>query len=118
MVFSQKNKIIATLLGSVFVLFAYFQFNDPDPQYWVPIYGLVALACFAVSFNFAPPPVIYWILAVVYFIAAAQQWPPHYEGFLFGELQMRSLNIELAREAGGLAIAAVVLLLMGWLSKR
>jgi Transmembrane family 220, helix len=118
MFFLQKNKIISAFFGLLFLLFAYFQLNDTDPQYWVPIYGLVALACFAVTFKLAPPAGVYWILTIIYLIAAVKQWPAKYEGFLFGELQMRSINIELAREAGGLAIAAVSLFIMGWLSKR
>jgi len=40
------------------------------------------------------------------------QWPPHFEGFLLNEVGMKTMNIELAREAGGMLICAVAI---GWL---
>ena len=102
------RKILSIGFGLLFVLFAAFQYNDPDPQVWIPIYGLAAIACFMAYARVGR----WWFFAlmgVLYVVAAIYQWPPAFEGFLFGDLEMHSLNIELARESGGLAICAVVM---------
>ena len=102
------RRFIALLFGLLFVLFAGFQYNDPDPEVWIPIYGLAAAACFMAYVGMGR----WWFFAamtLIYVIAAIYQWPPAFEGFLFSEVGMRSMNIELAREAGGLAICAVVM---------
>ncbi|GAB3998011.1 hypothetical protein GCM10028807_44530 [Spirosoma daeguense] len=106
------RKVIALVSGLLFILFAAFQYNDPDPEVWIPIYGMAAVACFMAYAGVGR----WWFfaaMAVIYVVAAVNQWPPEFEGFLFGEMKMRSLNIELARESGGLAICALV---MGWLA--
>ena len=112
------QKIISLLLTLLFLLFAYFQLNDPDPEYWTPIYLVAALGCGLVFFNKAPAPIIYYGIAVIYLIGAFFQWPPQFEGILFGEMKMRSLNIELARESLGLVICAASMGLMGILKSK
>lgn len=111
------RKIIAAVFGLVFILFAAFQYNDPDPEVWIPIYGFAAGACFLAYAGMAR----WWFLvgmAVLYAIAAVYQWPPVFEGFVFSEVGMRSMNIELARETGGLVICAVVMLVLAGLSRQ
>lgn len=111
------RKILSLSFGLLFVLFAAFQYNDPDPQVWIPIYGLAAVACFMVYAGVGQP----WFYAVMggfYVVAAIYQWPPRFEGFLFSEVGMRSLNIEMAREAGGLAICAAVMALLALLMRQ
>lgn len=108
------RKTLCIIFGLLFILFAAVQYNDPDPEVWIPIYGLAAAACFMVYARVGP----WWlfmVLAVMYVVAAIYQWPPKFEGFLFSEVGMRSMNIEMAREAGGLAmVAAVMVLLAVW----
>jgi hypothetical protein len=111
------KKIITALLLAIYLLFAYFQLNDPDPERWVPIYGLAALACLSVLIDRKPHYYVFWVMSIGYLVAAYLQWPPQFEGFLFGEMAMRSLNIELARESGGLVICAAGMGLMGWFAK-
>lgn len=111
------RRFIALFFGLLFVLFAGLQYNDPDPQVWIPIYGLAAAACFMAYVGAGR----WWFfvgMAVIYVVAAVYQWPPKFEGFLFSEVGMRSLNIELAREAGGLAICAVVMSLLAVLTRQ
>ncbi|WP_420149337.1 transmembrane 220 family protein [Spirosoma sp.] len=102
------RKTLSIVFGLLFVLFAAFQYNDPDPEVWVPIYGLAAIACF-MAFAGVGRWWFYVVMAVMYSVAAWYQWPPVFEGFLFNEMGMRSVNIEMAREAGGLAICAVIM---------
>ena len=111
------KKTLSIIFGLLFILFAAVQYNDPDPEVWIPIYGFAAVACFMAYFGLAR----WWFLvamAVLYVVAAVYQWPPVFEGFVFSEVGMRSMNIELAREAGGLAICAVVMALLAFLTPQ
>lgn len=111
------RKAISIFFGLLFVLFAVFQYNDPDPEVWIPIYGLAAMACFMV-FAGVGQWWIYVAMAVAYSVAAFYQWPPKFEGFLFSEVGMRSMNIEMARETGGLAICSTVMMLLAFLMRQ
>ena len=39
-------KLFNITMGSLFVVFALLQYNDPDPYIWIPIYGVAALLSF------------------------------------------------------------------------
>jgi hypothetical protein len=111
------KKIVSLIFGILFLLFAAVQYNDPDPQVWVPIYGIAALACLMAWVGMGQ----WWFFAgmtVVYALAAWNQWPPVFEGFLLNEMGMKSINIELARESGGLAICAVAMGVLAYLSTK
>jgi hypothetical protein len=109
-------KLLKIFFGLLFILFAYFQYNDPDPAIWIFIYGTAAMACY-MSYKSLWPTWVYYLLAAAYFIGAALQWPPQFEGVFFGEMSMRSMNIELARESLGLVICALVMAILGKISK-
>lgn len=110
------RKNLAIGLGLLFLVFAGLQYNDPDPQVWMPIYGFAALAC-GMAYAGAGRPWFFILMAVIYLVAAVYQWPPVFHGFAFG-VGMRDMNIEEARESGGLFIATVGMLLLAWLSRR
>ncbi len=106
-------RYLAIIFALCFVLSAIVQYNDPDPAVWMTLYGIPAL----VSILFLKTrlsPYVYLGLAVIYFAIAIYQWPPEFEGFLFGEVQiMRNMNIELARESGGMALVGLAMLVFG-----
>lgn len=106
-------KLVAIFFGLVFLLFSYFQFNDPDPQIWIPLYSAAALACY-MYFKGLWPSWVFYTMAVAFAIGGILQWPPEFEGIFFGDLEMHSLNIELARESLGLGICALVMAFLGW----
>ncbi len=62
------KKIINWILCVIFLLFAYLQFNDPDPVIWVAIYLIVALL-FAISNYMTIPKIVFYsiILALLIF---------------------------------------------------
>lgn len=105
-------KIFKIGSGIVFIIFSYLQMNDPDSGIWVGIYSFAALACY-MSIRELWPSWVFYALAAAYVIGAILQWPPEFEGILFGEMQMKSLNIELARESLGLGICALVMAVLG-----
>ncbi len=112
------TKVVSLLLALLFTYFVVVQYNDPDPEVWMPIYGIAVVACLSVFFDKAPRKYVFFIMAGAYLLAAFQQWPPKYEGVFWGEMAMRSINIELARESLGLVISSVGMLVMGVLRKR
>lgn len=105
-------KIFKIATGIMFVLFSYLQYNDPDSDVWIAIYAFAALACY-MSLRDLWPGWVFYVLAAGYIIGAILQWPPEFEGVFFGEAQMRSLNIELARESLGLGICALTMAVIG-----
>ncbi len=111
------KKVLAVGFGALFILFAGLQYNDPDPEVWIPIYVLAAVACFMALTRFGTVW-FYGLLALGYLIAAVLQWPPAFEGFVLNEMGMKTVNIELAREAGGLALCAVAMVITAWLVSK
>lgn len=100
------HRYIALVFTFVFVLFAAFQYNDPDAALWIGIYGMAALASF---FAYYRPlhRFTYLITALGYLAGAIILWPPQYEGIT--RSMSGSINIEEARESLGLLICAVVM---------
>lgn len=87
----------------VFGLFAYWQFNDPDPALWVSIYAVaLGLSLFhAVS---GKRRWIHLLAAVLAVAGAIYWWPGRYEGLTLENGY--TPGIEEARESLGLAIVA------------
>ena len=96
----------------LFLLFAYWQINDPDPQWWVPCYLIAAFAAgfaFFEKFNVN----ILVILTFTYLIGALFFWPENIFGWMGQEWQQKDLSMktdamEINREFFGLLIAAVI----------
>lgn len=108
---------VALVFTLLFALFAALQYNDPDPQVWIPIYAFAAMASL-MGYVGLGRPWFFILMAVVYAGAAIRQWPPAFEGFWLNELGMKSMNVELARESGGLAICALAMGIMAWKAKK
>jgi hypothetical protein len=106
-----KTKKISSLLGIffslTFLLFTYWQFNDPDPILWVPIYGVATYVSFQ-AFRGRINKELTAVLFVLSTMAGIQLWVEMtaWEGFMTDGLAMKTMNQELAREAVGLWIAS------------
>ena len=109
-----RRNVPAIFFAVLFLSFAALQYNDPDPQVWIPIYAFAAMACLMALTRIAQPW-FYGLMALIYAGAAYYQWPPAFEGFWLNEVGMKTVNIELARESGGLAICTLAMGLMGYL---
>jgi len=104
-------KYLALLFALVFLLFAGWQYNDPDPLLWGAVYLIAAYVSFrAFQGRFNREMLV--VLLVWSAAWALSSWSQitSYEGFFTqGEgLSMKTPNQELAREASGLGIVAVV----------
>lgn len=112
------QSIAGIIFAVVFILFMYWQFNDPDPILWVPIYGTatyVAIQAYRNRLN-AELLVVLFILTTA---AGLQLWSEMtaWEGFITDGLSMKTMNQELAREAVGLWIVSSALALF-YITKR
>jgi len=101
----------------LFLSAALLQYNDPDPLRWIAIYLLAMLACIAAD-RFRGS----WMLALavatvamgwsVRVVSEMPEWVP--PGEMFEAMDRKGGAVEMAREAWGLAIMAVVLLWVSW----
>jgi hypothetical protein len=104
-----------TLLSLLLLVFAGLQYNDPDPQLWIPLYLLPA----TVSAYAASRPLPRWLpllLMGAYLVLAAKWWPARFDGFT-GSMSPDT-TVEQSREAGGLLICALAFGLAAWLGPR
>jgi hypothetical protein len=97
--FSTIAKYLYTLL---FLFFAAVQYNDPDPIIWIPTY---LIPIYLVWKKGKRDLALYFVIGFVFFLWAATQFPPEWEGVKLNAMGMKTLNIELGRESLGLAIA-------------
>ncbi|WP_229972052.1 transmembrane 220 family protein [Pontibacter harenae] len=107
------------------VIFSLWQFNDPDPWFWISIYGYAALLAGLAAFN---KYYRYWALAgaVLFFLGFLYLYPSSVSEWVQQEwtqqdLSMKTESMEQARESFGLLIAALVLALVsygGWRSRK
>lgn len=98
------------LLALLFFLMAIaVQYNDPDALLWMAIYALAGMATLFFLLGklplFAP-----LVLAIGYIIGGIMSWPDVFEGIqgVMGD----NNNIEKGREALGLFISAVLMLVL------
>jgi hypothetical protein len=102
-------RAFAAALCGLFLLSAGVQVNDPDPAFWIALYGLAALLaglCAAGRLQFWPN-----LAALALFLALFIAWSPTLFGArsaAFTSFEMRAGDDEEPREAIGL------LLCVGW----
>ncbi|MDO9551757.1 transmembrane 220 family protein [Rhodonellum sp.] len=109
----------------IFLLFAYFQLNDPDPEIWVSIY-VAAMVFTGLAVRGKHPLIPLSIAILVCIIGALYYFPESVSGWIGQELEQKDLTMktpqmEEARETFGLLIIAVVLgysAFLGWREKR
>lgn len=102
------------ILAGVFILFAAFQYNDPDYYIWVPIYlvvGIVILLFDQGKYSLR----LFQILLVAYIIGMLSYYPDVISWIKNGtpsianSMQAESPFIEFIREFFGLAICVIAL---------
>lgn len=105
------HKIFSTLLFIMFVYFASLQFNDPDPQIWVTIYGAAALLHILSVFNIYNKYVTLAVMIILgiydlFYIPGVVEWLQQPDkGDVFGMMRVDRIWIEESREFLGLVIA-------------
>ena len=100
------------LLGWVFVVLfstsALLQYNDPDPLVWISVYTCAALVTLGFLFN-KVSYIVPFLVGLIGFFGFVYQFPDKFEGFVVNEGNIQ--HIEEGREAFGLLIMAIVMLI-------
>jgi hypothetical protein len=109
-------------MTALFTLAVAFQINDPDPLRWMAVYGSAAAISAYHGQTRRVPRVAAMLLATVAAVWAgtiAARGPRLAEYLrMFDEWEMRSAPIEAAREATGLLIVAVWMVVLVTRSRR
>lgn len=108
-------KIIGYVFTVLFAVSAVLQYNDPDSLHWIIIYGVAAL----ISLLFALNKIRYIIplvLGILAFIGFVYLYPADFQGFDLNDGDIKT--VELGREAFGLLIISIVLLIFAFRIKR
>ena len=117
-------RILYFFICLIFVLFAGWQYNDPDPYIWIPIYGFVALVYGLAAFNrHLPKKVVVAGLVVLAifmltYIPDLFQWVQMGEPSIVETMKAERPWVELTREGLGLMLCVGFLGWQVWLQKR
>lgn len=101
-------KYLYLVLTIIFVLFAVLQYNDPDPEIWVSLYGYAAVISFFMFIGKMTNPAWAIIGVLLFVITAIQDWPSTFKGMENAMTIMRP-EIERARETSGMLICATTM---------
>ena len=103
------------VMCALFLLSVVVQWNDPDPVRWMAIYG----AAFAISLAIglrgrvtALAPLLVAVVALAWAIATIDGGRTNGYSHMFDAWEMKSANVELAREATGLLIVGAWMLVI------
>lgn len=100
--------------AGIFLLFAYWQLNDVDPEVWVSVYVVALIFClFGIRGIFPKIPLS--LVFVSCLIGAVYFWPESVSSWIGqeieqGDLTMKTPEMEEGRESFGLLIIALVML--------
>ena len=109
------RKIGFSIVGILFLLFAYFQWNDQDGLIWIIYYLLIALLCFITAFKRNRLYLIYLVLAVTivwmgFLLPGTIEWIQDGMPTIVDSMKASSPYIELVREFLGLLISLIAVL--------
>lgn len=109
-------KIVNIVLALLFLLFAYFQLNDPDSLIWIIIYlylaTLAALAAFGkLSLAMIIPGLVIFGAYFLYLLPSVFEFLSSGDD-LMNRMDADKMYIEQTREAGGLLIGIVALVFL------
>lgn len=103
------------LMCALFLLSVLVQWNDPDPVRWMAIYGAALAVCLAVALRARVPaaaPLLIAVVALAWAIATIDGGRTTGYLHMFDAWEMKSPNVEEAREATGLLIVGVWMLVI------
>ena len=118
-----NRKVIHAAIAALFIVFAFVQLNDPDPERWVTVYLMVAGLSLLHGF-WKPLPYVTFALMCLCLFWAVTLVPAMLEWFsssdkseMLGQMMDNKPYIEGTRELGGLLMASGALFYL-WRSSR
>jgi hypothetical protein len=115
-------KIFFGIWALLFLLFAYWQLNDPDPEWWVPAYLVGAMIAGFATIEIFPFKLLV-VLTILYLSAALFFWPSDIFGWLSQEMEQKNLamktqQMEINREFFGLLLLSIITFLAFWQGRK
>lgn len=109
-------KILNLTLAALFILFAYFQANDPDPYGWMFLYFYVAAMCVFAAYGKSNKYLLWGgivgcVVWMGFLLPEFIHWVEMGMPNIAGQMKAEAPHIEFTREFLGLAICGGV---MGW----
>lgn len=107
-------KILNGIFFIAFVLFSYWQFNDPDKWIWISIYGYAAVVTLLTLFNVytISLPIIGFIGYSFYILIYIFSIHPLFEGWIKDISHGMQPQYETAREFYGLVIVEIWMIVL------
>ena len=108
-----KSKVLTGLnysMLAVFISSALVQYNDPDTLRWSVIYGAAALNCLFAArcqLHWSMPALVIVVALVSAGMLATNVIAKASFSDIFSSMEMKSIEVEQAREFGGLVIIAI-----------
>ena len=103
-------------MATLFAFAAILQLNDPDPSRWIAIYATASVLSVLVGFKrsvWRPALVAVAVIALAWAALIALAGPGASEyGHMFEAWEMKSPQVEEAREASGLLIVAACMIVL------
>lgn len=108
-------KRVGVFFFVLFMLGAIVQYNDPDSLVWIIIYALAGII--SLLFAIGKLKMIFpLILGIACFVGFMYLYPSDFQGFDLNDGDIKT--VELGREAFGLLIISIVLLLYAFLLRK
>ncbi len=117
-------KILQFILAALFFLFAFFQFNDPDPIIWVSLYVIVGLFSLAGALGYYNKYALIGAMVVclvggILTFPGVMDYITNQDGYTIMEgMSNDRPYIELTREFGGLIITLGTLVFLYFQGKK
>lgn len=108
-------KILGYLFALLFAAGAAVQCNDPDAFLWILIYAFAAMISLGCALN-KVGPILPLIVGGICLLGFLYLYPSEFQGFDLNDGDIKT--VELGREAFGLLIISIVLLVFGFRLKR
>lgn len=111
------------IISGLFLLFAAFQYNDPDFYIWVPIYLIVGVLIFlfykeVYNHKVFQLALIVYILGMLSYYPEVINWIKEGTPSITGSMKAESPFIEFIREFFGLGICAIALGYYTYLTRK
>ena len=119
-----KSKVLTGLNYSMLAVFfssVLVQYNDPDNLRWSIIYGAAALNCLFAArcqLHWSMPALVIVVALVAAGMLATNVIGEAYFSDIFSSMEMKSIEVEQAREFGGLVIIAIWMTMLLFTSRH
>lgn len=121
----RKYRVIAALnilMALLFIFAAVVQYNDPDNIQWMLLYGLAAFSSLLWFTNYFKKIIPFLVMTIaliwIAFLLPDVMGQGTFSSQMFDSFKMNNIEVELAREVGGLLIIVFWMAVLFFISHR